>query len=77
MANHALKREWEVVFEDGSIRPLEASEKVYFFDEQKTKYITLWLENLIKKYNIESKPLEIREKMVITECDEYQIILGM
>ena len=77
MAKHKLEMIWEVVFENGEIRELEHSDRVYGFDGQKTQYLTLWLENLIKKYSIESKPIEIREKRKVIECEPYQIVLGM
>ena len=77
MAKHKLKMMWEVVFENGETRELEPPDIVYGFEGQKTQYLTLWLEDLIKKYSIESKPIEIREKRKVIECETYQIVLGM
>ena len=77
MANHKIIKTWEVLFEDGSKRELETPERTYYFNEQKSKYLIVWLENLINKDNIKSNPIEIREINKIIECNDYNIVIGV
>lgn len=77
MVNYKIVKTWEVIFDDGTKRELEVPERVYYFNEQKYKYLVLWLENLIEKYTIKSKPIEIKERDKIVECDPYNITIGL
>lgn len=77
MVNYKIIKTWEVIFDDGTKRELEVPERVYYFNEQKYKYLVLWLENLIEKYTIKSKPIEIKERDKIVECDPYNITIGL
>ena len=79
MATHELELAWDVIFEDGTIRELEidSTEEIYYFREQKYQYLVVWIEEMIKKYEITSKPVEIKEKMKVLECDPYQISIGL
>jgi hypothetical protein len=77
MVNHKIVKTWEVIFDDGSKRELEIPKRVYYFNEQKYSYLVIWLENLIEKYNIKSKPVEIKEVDKIVECEPYSISIGL
>lgn len=77
MATHKLYTQYIVKFEDGTERELEIPDKVYFFYEQKPNYLVMWMEYLIKKYDIKSKPISIKEVCTVQECEPYQIIIGV
>ena len=76
MTNHKLNLAWEVVFDDGTTREIEF-QTCYHFHEQKYKYLIRWMEEMIDKENITSKPVEIREKMKVEECEPYQSFIGL
>ena len=67
--SHRLDTVWEVVFDDGTTRELKYR-LCNCFDQYKKRYLVRWLEDLIEKENITSKPVEIREKMKVvrTRC---------
>lgn len=78
MATHKLQYYFEVEFDDGTKREIRWPDGgVYYFHQQKEKYLILWLERLMKEENITAKPLFIREYNKVVECEEYKIMIGM
>lgn len=78
MATHRLETYWEVLFDNGDIKIINFPEGgVYYFYEQKKKYLVSWLEWLMKKDNITAKPLTITEKYRVVECEPYKIVIGL
>lgn len=79
MATHKLNYYFEVEFDDGTKReiPWPEHDGVYYFEQQKSKYLVLWLERLIREENITAKPLFIREYDKVVECEEYKIMIGV
>jgi len=76
MATHKLELAWDVIFEDGSVEELQF-QNCYYFADQKYKYLICWLEELIKEKDITSRPIEIREKYKVIECEHYKIVIGL
>lgn len=78
MATHRLEAYWEVLFDNGDIKIINFPEGgVYYFHEQKKKYLVSWLEGLMKKDNITAKPLTITEKYRVVECEPYAVVIGV
>lgn len=77
MVHHKFEYVVEVTFSDGSKRNLEIPEQVYYYAEQKRKYWAIWLDELITKYDITAKPIELCERFVIVECEPYRVIVGV
>ena len=76
MANHKLELAWDVLFEDGTIRELKIGQ-YWRYHGQEQKYIIQWLERMIIEEGITSKPIEIKEKYKVIECEPYQIVIGL
>ena len=78
MATHRLETYWEVLFDNGDVKEINFSkEGVYYFYEQKNKYLVSWLEYAMKESNITAKPLTITEKYRVVECEPYKIVIGL
>lgn len=77
MATHKIAYELLVTFDDGTQRYLEIPERVYYYQEQKRAYWVRWIEELIEKEKITSKPIQIEEINRIFEVEEYRNIIGV
>lgn len=79
MATHKITVSYEILFEDGSIRKLEipSGTRAYHFQDQKYKYLILWLEAMMERENITVKPIQLREVYNIVETEPYEITIGL
>lgn len=77
MVNHRFKVRLEVTFEDGGKRDLEIPDKTYYYAQQKHSYWAIWLEELLIKYDIKVKPVEIREVYEIVEVEPFNVVIGV
>lgn len=78
MATHRLETYWEVLFDNGDVKEINFPKGgVYYFYEQKNKYLVSWLEEMILKENITAKPLTITKKYRVVECEPYDIVIGV